>query len=98
MRSEADRRFCDVKITREGSALVQQLCDGSGLIGDMSGGVVTSEDGEAARRASASPHPESNTLSPVQGASQRAEELVIIKFYDQDPKRATEQATRLWGN
>jgi len=29
MRSETDRRFCNVKITDEGSALVQQLCGGA---------------------------------------------------------------------
>jgi DNA-binding MarR family transcriptional regulator len=29
MRSNTDRRFCNVKITDEGSALVQQLCGGA---------------------------------------------------------------------
>jgi DNA-binding MarR family transcriptional regulator len=29
MRSEKDRRFCNVKITDEGSALVQKLCGGT---------------------------------------------------------------------
>jgi DNA-binding MarR family transcriptional regulator len=29
MRSEKDRRFCNVKITDEGSALVQRLCRGA---------------------------------------------------------------------
>ena len=28
MRSAKDRRFCNVKITDEGSALIQQLCGG----------------------------------------------------------------------
>jgi DNA-binding MarR family transcriptional regulator len=85
MRSEADRRFRNVKITDEGSALVQQLCDGAGLWG-----------GDLGRRRGSSMSisiPSSGEKYTIPGARRltAGRRLAIIKFYDHDPKRATEQ-------